>query len=345
MRRRRRSAALLLAALFLLLAACGTPPAEESGTTEDGPIQVGLCMDSYVIERWQRDRDVFVSSAKELGMEVLVQNAGGDLEEQAEQVRYLIERQVDAIVIVAVDCDGLSQVVREAKNAGIPIISYDRLIQNADIDLYVSFDNVQVGRLMAENLVAQLPDGGDVICINGSDSDYNVTLVQSGFQEVLRGTGLNIVYNDYCPNWEAQEAYGIMQTLLDSGVQFDAVMCGNDDLASMVYKALSERALIDRTVLVGQDAELSACQRIVSGWQSMTVYKPVEKLAKVAAEATYTVVTEGRMDTEATMNNGTNEVPTILLEPVAVTAENMDEIIIDGGFHLREQVYANQKPG
>lgn len=333
---------LALLCCLLLLCGCGRNPEPAESAAEDDTIQIGISFDSFVIERWQRDRDVFVSTARELGAEVLVQAAGGDLQEQIEQIRYFIQKGVDAIVVVAVDCSALGQVVQEARDAGIYVISYDRLIRNADLDFYISFDSRQVGVLMAEDLVKNVPKGGSLLCINGSASDYNVDLVQEGFRSVVDGSDLTVVRSDYCPNWEAEVAYNIMQDILDSGAEIDGIMCGNDDLASLVYKALSERGMTSEVCLVGQDADLAACQRIVSGWQSMTVYKPVENLARQAAEYTLELIRNGTLNTQDTMDNGWEEVPCVLLEPVAVTEENMESVIIEGGFHQQDEVYANR---
>ena len=330
--------------LLLALALCGcTPSATEPKQDGSKPknIVIGLSMDSFVIERWQRDRDVFVAHAKELGMDVLVQDAGGVVSEQKEQIRYFIRKGVQAIVVVAVDCASLKDVITEAKAAGILVISYDRLILNAPVDLYISFDNEQVGRLMAENLVENVKPGGKIVCINGSDTDNNVSELRRGFLDVIDHSSLEIVYTAFCHNWQAQDAYDYVQQILDEGITFDGLMCGNDDLASMVYKALSERAMMDSIVMVGQDADLAACQRIVAGWQSMTVHKQVENLARGAAESIRTLLDGGAIDATCTMNNGYMDVPTILLEPVAVTRENMEQVIVDSGFHTRDDVYVN----
>ena len=130
-----------------------------------------------------------------------------------------------------------------------------------------------------------------------------------------------------------------MQKLLDDKLSFDAIMCGNDDIASMVYKALSERGKTGNVVMVGQDADLAACQRVVSGWQDMTVYKSVESLAKVAANETINLIKTGETSATSSINNGKEDVACILLEPIAVNEKNMQEIIIDGGFHLYDEVY------
>lgn len=333
----------IITLLFVLMFLCGCGKAANDKTVkendDDDTIQIGMSFDSFVIERWERDRDVFVSQAKEQGAEVLVQVADGNLEEQKEQIKYLINKGVDALVIIAVDCNELTDEVKMAKDAGIYVISYDRMILNSDIDLLVSFDNKKVGQLMAEAMVDKVRFGGRIVCINGSELDNNVSEVCEGFNEEISKSSLKVVYNDYCPNWEAEHAYEIMQKLLDDKLSFDAIMCGNDDIASMVYKALSERGKTGNVVMVGQDADLAACQRVVSGWQDMTVYKSVESLAKVAANETINLIKTGETSATSSVNNGKEDVACILLEPIAVNEKNMQEIIIDGGFHLYDEVY------
>lgn len=339
MRLRLRVIPLVLTLLFLCSCAGGlvnTQEAEERDT-----IRIGFSFDSFVIERWQRDRDIFISEIQKHGAEVLVQEAGGDVEEQIEQIRYLISKDVDAIAIVAVDCNALSEVIQEAKAEGIYIISYDRLISDAALDLYISFDSQRVGELMAENMVENLPPNGNVVCINGSELDDNVKRMQEGIDAVMRQSSQHIISYDYCSGWDAERAYEIMQIMLDCQISFDGVICGNDDLANMVYKALAERGMTDQVCLVGQDADLAACQRIVSGWQSMTVYKPVDLLARQAAQYTIELIEQGSIETTCSIDNGYGEISAVLLEPIAVTADNIDEVIIDSGFHQRSEVYTN----
>lgn len=334
--------ACLVIILTLLIAGCGKKE-EIIEESDEQPIQIGVSFDSFVIERWERDRDVFVSACKDRGAEVLVQVADGDVDEQIDQIRYFIDKKVDAIVVIAVDCNTLSEVVKEAKDAGIYVISYDRLIMNADSDLLITFDNKMVGQLMGETILTDVKPFGRIICINGSDSDHNVTEVQEGFHSVVDGTNLRIIYNDYCPNWDSEAAYEHMQNILDSNIKFEGIMCGNDDLATVVSKALSERGMADGVVIVGQDADLAACQRIVNGMQAMTVYKSVESLAREAANDTLELIEKGEIETEQTVNNGRKDVPAVLLKPVAVTEKNMDTVIIGGGFHQYSEIYGKQE--
>lgn len=345
----RKKKTLVIFLCLLLLVSCmsgcgqirtGTDGSQTTELKEQKNMQIAFLLDSFVIERWQRDRDVFVSVATKNGAEVLVQSAGGKVSEQIEQIRYCIRKQVDAIVIVAVDSYALQDAVQEAKNAGIYVIAYDRMIMNAAIDYYISFDSEGVGRLMAEHLLEKMPQGGNIVRINGSEQDHNVELARKGFYGVMDShPEFEIVHEGYCAAWEADPAYEQMQQILDSGLSFDAVVCGNDDLASMVYKALSERGMIDEVLLIGQDAELSACQRIVKGWQSMTVYKSVEDLARLAAGDVQSLITQGKVIGASSMENGMGEIPSTLMLPVAVTAENLDSVIIEGGFHMRNDIY------
>lgn len=331
-----------------LTAGCGNTKAEAetevSVKAGERPLQIGLSIDSFVIERWIRDRDVFVSTAKELGAEVNVQNANGDVNEQIEQIKYFIKKQMDVIVVVAGDCEALSDVMKKAKEAGIKTMSYDRLIQNADSDLYVSFDSREVGILMAESLVKEIPEGGKIFMIQGPETDHNVAMIREGFNSVIKGKNLEVVYKSNCEGWLSEHAFDYAKEALEKHPDVKGIMCGNDDLATQVFRALSEDRMAGRVCLVGQDGDLMACQRIVEGTQNMTAFKSVEEEAGIAAKY---AVKLGKGETldgiVTTVDDGTYNVPSLELKPVAVTRENMDSVIIQGGFHGREDVYLNVK--
>ena len=342
-RERRLLAALLLMAVLGVLAGCGSQEEKQEEPRqeeEEDRIRIGLSFDTFVLERWQRDRDAFVARASELGAEVNVQNANGDVEEQIAQIEYLIEKDVDVIAVIAVDSRGLSDVVAKAKRAGIRVIAYDRLLTDAGVDLYISFDNERIGQMMAECIAANTPAGGKVFMMCGSPEDNNVSLVEKGFYSVMDKTDLEIVGTAYADNWLGEMGYAAVSGFLDEGGELDAVMCGNDDIASQVIRALSERRLAGEVCVVGQDADLSGCQRIVEGTQTMTVYKSIETLAMRAAESAVALAEEGSVKTAGTYFDGTYEVPYIGLEPIAVTESNM-QVIIDDGYHLEDDIYLN----
>lgn len=342
-RKLRNIPALLLAIIMTVVSAFGCRqaiPESDVEMEESDAIQIGFSMDSFLIERWQRDRDLFVSKAQELGAEVNVQNANGEVSKQISQIEYFIEKKVDVIVIVAIDGSALSEVVGKAKKAGIKVIAYDRLILNADVDLYISFDNRKVGELMGEYLREALGDEGKIICINGSPTDNNVTMVFGGFKDALKNCDIVIDRTGYADNWLAEVGFDFVSEYLAEGNVPDGIMCGNDDIATQVVKALSENRLAGQVYVTGQDADLVACQRIVEGTQYMTVYKPIELIAQRAAEMAVAMAAGEMPETEDTINDGTYHVPFEKLDPVGVTKENMDEVII-GKYHQKSDVYLN----
>ncbi len=338
-----------MACIMMLVLTAGCGEAEVSGETvseaETESITIGVSFDSFIIERWQRDRDIFVQTAKDLGAEVNVQNANGDIEEQKNQIKYLIDKGVNVIVVVCIDSDSLSDVVKEAKDAGIKVIAYDRLINNADVDLYVSFDNEMVGTLMGRSLISKGVGGGKVIMVGGSVQDNNVHLVEGGFEKVMKDNHVEVIGTTHCDGWRAELASDYLYNNQDLLTECDAIMCGNDNIASQVVNVLAVQRLAGDILVTGQDADLEACQRIVEGTQVMTVYKPVEKLARCAAECAVMMAEDKEITgyDVLSMDNGYKEVPYVSIEPVMVTKDNMDETIISSGFHTRDEVYLNVK--
>ena len=335
----------LILTVCMLLSACGGKESEEvvKGKEDEDKIEIGMSFDSFVIERWQRDRDVFVSTAKELGATVNVQNANGDVEKQKEQIEYFVKKGVDVIVIVCIDSASLKESVEKARNAGIKIIAYDRLVTDSNADLYITFDNEMVGTLMATALAENGAADQKVLMLGGSPTDNNVPLVENGFTTVCEVNNMEIVDTIHCDGWRAELAADYIYTHEDVVSEVSAIMCGNDNLAGQVIRALSEKRLAGDVLVVGQDADLEACQRIVEGTQTMTVYKPVEKLAKRAAECAILLAKGEKIagDDVTTINDGTYNISYIGLQPIPVTSENMNDVIINSGFHLKEDVYLN----
>ena len=342
---KKRKTICLFLAMMLLLTSCGEGEGGKNVNSpqEEEKIQIGMSVDSFVIERWQRDRDVFVSMAKELGAEVNVQNANGDIEEQKKQIDYFIQKDMDVIVIICIDSEGLGSSVQKAKDAGIKVIAYDRLIKDAGVDLYISFDNEMVGTMMAQSLIDEGLAGGNVLMLGGSPQDNNVSLVEGGFKKVMEENDVTVLDSFHADGWRAELAAAYVYDHVDVVSEADAIMCGNDNLASQVVHALAEKRLAGDILVVGQDADLEACQRIVEGTQVMTVYKPVEKLAQRAAECAVMLARGEEItgDDVSIMDNGSYQIPYVGLLPVSVTEKNINDVIINSGFHLKEDVYLN----
>lgn len=336
---------ILMTGLLLAMNTSSCGAGNESGevNTKD-KIVIGMVIDGLVIERWQKDRDIFVSKAKELGAEVIVRNANEDTDRQVEQIYAIIEEGIDCLVIIPYDKDGLTQCVKAAKKKGIPVISYDRLIRNADVDAYIAFDSVKVGQMMAGALYEKVPEGNYII-INGSQKDNNSFLFNNGFkkslQEGLDSGKINILDEVWSEDWREEEAYNTVGRAIEAGREIRAVIGGNDRLAEGAIKVLSENRLLNKVVVVGHDAELSACQRIVEGTQLATVYKPIKVLAEGAAELAVNMATGKKIDYTHTIDDGKFPVSTIQYDPILVTKDNMVETVIRDGFHTMEEVYRN----
>jgi len=313
----------------------------------DDKIQIGFVTDSYLLERWQKDQDHFMQRAKELGAEVLVKYTGESSEEQIRVVEDIIQQDIDVLVIIPYDKDALSVPIKKARDRGIKVIAYDRLVMNAPVDLYISFNNYDVGRLMAQSLLQAVPRGNYVI-INGSIYDHNSTMINQGYLEVLQTAidngDIMIVDDTWANVWRSEIAYDYINELLASGVVMDAVLCGNDTLAEGAIKALSENMLAGQVMVSGQDTELAACQRIVEGTQYVSIYKPIKILAEGAAEAAISLAKGEPVKANGSINNGSYMIPYIMYEPIAVTKYNIDDTVIADKFHLREEVYRNIPP-
>ena len=332
----------LMACTMMLTMFCGCSSkgsGDEAKQQQEDELEIGMCFDSFVIERWEKDRDVFVSTASSLGATVNVQNANGVLEKQIEQIRYLIEKKVDCLVVIPIDAAALVDVIKEAKKAGIPVVCYDRLISNVNADLYISFDNEKVGKMLGEAVASQ--NVSNVIMISGPLTDNNVHIVNEAFQRVMADNNIEVRDIFYCDGWKAELGSGYVYDHMELIRESDSIMCGNDEVASSVITALSVGRLAGQLPVVGQDADLLACQHIVQGTQLMTVYKPVGRLAEQAAKLSVQLATGQKLSVENTINDGKNDIPYVTIDPVAVTKDNLDEVIIDGGFHSKEDVYLN----
>lgn len=315
------------------------------GQNKSGKIRIGLSMDSLKEERWQKDRDIFVKRAEELGAVVLVQAADGKDETQVKQAESLLTQGIDVLVVIPHNAEVAGSIVETAKRSKVPVISYDRLIRNSEPDLYISFDNEKVGELQAKYLVEKAPKG-NYILIGGAQSDNNAQLFRNGQMRVLQPLidkgDIKIVADQWAKDWQPEEALKHTENALTMNKNdVVAVVASNDGTAGGSIQALSAQGLNGKVVISGQDADLAALQRIVAGTQSMTVYKPVSKLAARAAEAAVALAKKEKVETNGKVNNGRIDVPSILLEPISVDKTNIDDTVIKDGYQKREDVYKN----
>jgi D-xylose transport system substrate-binding protein len=313
----------------------------------DAPIKIGLSLDTLKEARWSKDRDAFVARAKQLGAEVTVLSANSDDNRQVADVESLLTSNVDVVVIVPHDGKAMAKGVDVAHEAGTPVIAYDRLIVDSDLDLYITFDNERVGELQAKYILDTLQDAPKpikLVRIYGSKTDNNAALFKAGQDAVLAdaiaaGT-VEVIHEDWADDWKPENAKRIMNAAITKhGTDIDAVLASNDGTAGGAIQALREEGIAGNVVVTGQDAELVALQRIVGGEQAMTIYKPVQRLAKRAAEVAVALAKGKPLIVKDETDNGRLRVPTILLDVVTVTKDNIDQTVIADGFHTREDVY------
>jgi D-xylose transport system substrate-binding protein len=341
--------ALALVAVVLPLACSGKKeaPAGEGGAPAGGKkITIGLSLDTLKEERWQRDRDLFVERCRQLGAEVKVQAANSDDALQNSQAENLLTQGVDVLVVVPHNAKTTATIVESAHRSKVPVIAYDRLISDSDLDLYVSFDAVRVGELQADYVVKRVPKGNYVM-ISGAPTDNNAHLLRQGQEKVVKPLidkgDIKLVADQWAKDWMAVEALKIMENALTrNNNKVDAVLVANDGTAGGAIQALEEQKLAGKVVVTGQDADLAACQRILAGSQTMTVYKPIKSLAYKAAEIAVRMA-KGEPVGEPTKptNNGRKDVPSVLLDPIAVDKDNLATTVISDAYHKVEDVYKN----
>lgn len=322
--------------------------AGEAGTAR--PPVIGLSMDTLKEARWQTDRDLFVARVAELvpGAEVIVQSAGSDDLQQRKDVEVLLARRVDVLVVIPHDGGAMAEAVRLAHRAGVPVVSYDRLITGCDLDLYVTFDNVRVGEAQARWLVDHLPTPGKgkIVRIYGAPTDNNAKLFKAGQDNVLSpylaNGDLEVLHEDWATDWQPRAAKDITNAAISRfGTRFDAVLASNDGTAGGAIQALSEAKVAGKVLVTGQDADLAACQRIAEGTQAMTVYKPIKALARKAAELAVDLARRRPVVARDAIANGERDVPSVLLPIVSVDRTNLKETVVADGFQPAAEVFRN----
>lgn len=310
--------------------------------SQKDPIVIGLSMGVTSEERWSRDAQLFIEKVQDLKAEVALVSSGSDVSKQISQIENLISQGVSAIVIVPSDSEKLTSVIDLANYYGVKIIAYDRLIKNSNIDFYISFDNIQVGEIQAKSVLSKV-DSGKFAYIGGSSSDNNAFLLKEGAMNILKpkieNGDVELVMDEFIDDWRPETAYKLVKKYLESGKKIDAIIAANDGLASGVIQALKEKKLDGKIPVSGQDAELSAIQRIVLGTQTSTVYKPINSLAQKAAEIAVSLANGQKISTDLLVENGKISVPSILVDPIMVDKNNIEETVIKDGFHSRESIY------
>lgn len=309
-------------------------------SVESDKITIGFSASTEVFlqERWKRDLSIFTAHANEHNAEVILFKSARGSNNQLEEIKALIREDLDVLVIIPRDRENLTEVVAKVMGRGVPVLAYDRLILDTFISGYISFDNQEVGMHMGRTLLEHVPKGRYFV-INGSVMDNNSYEVNLGLNKILRPQviegNIEIVDSIWLEEWSYDEAFKRFNTLLDRyGTDIDAVSCANDMIAQAVIKVLAERRLAGSVVVVGQDADLTACQSIVEGTQTMTVYKPLHNIAVRAADIALSLAVGEIPEPDLYINNNSNRyIPYYIERTIPVTRKNIEETVLKDGFH------------
>lgn len=316
---------------------------------EERPVHIGILLDSLKNERWQRESKLFQARAGELGAKIAFKDAENDGDLQLRQANQLLDAGVKVLIVVPHDSDKAAAIVQAAQRKGVPVVDYDRLIRNSPASLYISFDNVQVGKLQAAALLAIKPEG-KFFLLEGPPLDKDAQMYEQGQRLALQqaeATGrITIDAESWCRGWTRTKAYeATLAALQKSDGNLSAIVAANDEIAGGAIQALSERKLAGTVSVSGQDADLAAVVRIIRGTQTMTVYKPLSSLAKRAVDEAVALARGIKPTTSESISNGPYSVPAILLQPIAVDQNNLGATIISDGFHSADEIKRSLAPG
>jgi D-xylose transport system substrate-binding protein len=349
----------LVAVLAMVGAACSSDDdggGDTTGTTGTtggtDTITVGMSWNNYQEERWAKwDEPAIQEALAAGGAEYISTDAGSSAEQQITDVENLISQGADAIIILAQDSEAILPAVQSAADQGIPVIAYDRLIEDPSA-LYITFDNVEVGRMQAEAVLAQVPKG-NYVYIKGNSADANADFLRSGQQEVLQDAedagDIKNVGETYTDNWDPALAQTEMeQFLTENNNDVQAVVAENDGMAGGVVAALEAQGLAGQVAVSGQDGDAAALNRVALGTQTVDVWKDARELGKAAGEAAVALANGAALaDVTGTVDfdsPGGNAMTAIFLTPIAVTPDNLN-VVLDAGWITQEELCQGVKPG
>lgn len=346
-----RSKLIVIAIAAALLSACVRAPqpgATDSGSNAPtGTIKIGFAMATLEEERWVRDKEAFEAHCKKLNVECVVTVANKRADKQANDVDILLTQGVNVLVIAPHDATQAAAMVDKAKAKGVPVISYDRLINSDKIDLYISHQVPVIGRKIAEYALAKAPKGNYVM-VYGDSKDNNALIMKREFMAVLQSAidrgDIKLVSDQHATDWKAEEALKIVENALtQNNNDIQVVVASNDGTASGAIAALNKKSLTGKVLVTGQDAQLDALQSIAEGKQTMTIYKPIIPLANGAVEAAIKLAKKEALTGAAPFMNDNlkKEIPAILLEVQEVDKANLMTTVIKDGYATYDEVYKN----
>lgn len=334
--------------------------AEESGNAGGGKL-VGVAMPTKDLQRWNQDGSNMEAQLKKAGYEVDIQYANNDVATQVSQVENMISNGCEVLVIASIDGESLGTPLSQAKEAGIPVISYDRLLMNSDaVSYYATFDNYKVGTKQGEYIEEKLDlknaDGPfNLEIFTGDPGDNNANFFYNGAMDVLKpyiDSGKLVVPSgqiDFATvataNWSTETAQNRMDTIIsgnyaDGTSKLDAVLCSNDSTALGVENALEAAGVAEWPIITGQDCDIANVKNLIAGKQSMSVFKDTRELANQTVKMVDAIMQgkEAEVNDTKSYDNGTGIIPTFLCDPIVTTTDNYKELLIDSGYYSEDDL-------
>ncbi|MGQ1891260.1 substrate-binding domain-containing protein [Thermophagus sp. OGC60D27] len=317
-----------------------------SGCEKKEQIKIGFLYSSDVTIRFNKESKFFKERAEALGAGVIVDHANDNDALQYDNAIKMMDQGIDLLALIAVNVNTAENIVKEAKARDIPVLAYNRLILNCDLDVYISGNNEQLGKDMAGYVVKQRPKGNYVI-LGGDRFDRNAVELMASIDKTLKphieSGNINVLYKTYIENWNPDHAAFELDQLLSSYPQsIDAVISCFDGMSVSCINVLKKYGLDGQVIITGQDAQLESCRKIIEGTQHITLYHPLKEIAYKAAEVAIDIVNEENLNEKydiAYVNNGYKDVPTVQISSIPVTRENIDEVLIESGFYKRSEIY------
>ena len=323
--------------IVLALLVCGAVVfAGGSKQNAGGKIKIGVALPTLREQRWSLDYNGFLAAADEAGVEVIIQVADNNAARQQSQCENLITMGAKVLIVAPHDEGAAKNIVDMAHKSGVPVISYDRLVGNANVDLYVTFDQWRIGNLMGEYMNSNL-DRGNIIFLKGDPGDSTCVPLKEGAMAAIKSKvdsgAYRIVSEQDCRDWEPNEALKHTENALTANNNnIQGVIAPNDGTAGGVIQALAAQGLAGKVIVTGQDCETDAVKRIIAGTQSMTVFFDCGEMSKAALQAAVKIANKQDPGATGKENDGTFNVPTLEFPATAITKDNYRSILINGGF-------------
>lgn len=299
-------------------------------------MKIGLLLPNKIDDRFPKDQLFFTRKITELGGKVLCEDAQNNDQLQISQANELIEKGIKVLVVCAVNRYTAPIIVRNAHAKGIKVIAYERIISNCDLDYYVSFDNVKVGEIMASYSL-KLKPSGNYLLFGGDKSDQNAVWVNKGIHNVidplLRSGEIKLIYDIYIEDWSGENAFFELDRFLKlTNEKPDVILSAYDGISNGIIKALMKSNVSVWPIITGQNAEIQACKNIIQRKQAMTVYKPFKSEAEQTAVLAIKCARNEKINLSETLYNELKQVPSILIDPITVDADNMEKTLVEDGF-------------